>query len=710
MSGSQVRRKFIDYFASKDHTVIRSSSLVPSADPTLLFVNAGMVPFKDVFTGAEKRPYKRATSSQKCLRVSGKHNDLEMVGRTARHHTFFEMLGNFSFGDYFKERAIEYAWEFMTQVVNLPEEKLYATVYTDDDEAATIWEKNIGLPPARVQRFGDKDNFWSMGETGPCGPCSEIHIDRGERYKCGNPDCGIDCECDRFIELWNLVFMQYDRDAKGKKTQLPNPSIDTGMGLERLVAVMQGKETNFETDLILPVIRHMERLTDSEYLKDPATDVSFRVIGDHARAATFLIADGVHPSNEGRGYVLRRVLRRALRHGRMLGVEEPFAHRLTDTVIEIMKDAYPELKDYANVIRGVTLAEEESFSVTLAYGMNLLAETIDSAKAKGASSISGEDAFKLYDTYGFPMDLATEIVEDAGMTIDMAGFNEQMTAQKEKARKSWKGAGSDTISPVYAEAAKDVPDTVFTGYESPVSQTKVLAIIKNDEIVKSATEGDEVEILLEKTPFYAESGGQVSDRGVLSNESFRAVVSHVSKHKGNHWFHKAKIEIGSVETGDHVVAKIDEDRRQDIRRNHSATHLLHAALRQALGGHVKQAGSLVEDGRLRFDYTHFTAPGKSEITRIERITNEKIMENLKVVTEEKDIEEATKDGAMALFGEKYGDRVRVVTMGDFSVELCGGTHANSSGDIGLFKIISEGGVAAGVRRIEAVTGRGALDF
>ncbi len=705
MTGAEVRQKFIDYFVSKGHTFVHSAPLVPGTDKTLLFTNAGMVQFKNVFSGAEKRPYVRAVSSQKCLRVSGKHNDLETVGRTARHHTFFEMLGNFSFGDYFKEEAIKYCWEFMTEVIGLPQERLYATVYTDDDEAAELWAKLTPLPPEHIQRFGEKDNFWSMGETGPCGPCSELHYDRGEEYKCENPDCGIDCECDRFLELWNLVFMQYNRDQSGNLIPLPNPSIDTGMGLERLVSVIQGKESNFETDLLLPIIRAMERLTDEEYGKSAEIDVSFRVIADHVRAATFLVAEGVHPANEGRGYVLRRILRRALRHGMMLGVKEPFAHKLNAAVIQIMKEAYPELAEHSRVIRDVVKAEEESFGDTLEYGMRLLNETMEKVKADGGDTIPGEEAFKLYDTYGFPMDLAQEIAEDRGMKIDMARFEEQMTIQREKARVA------SRFEPG-AEAMLDIgcAATEFKGYDSDeIHEALVLEIYKDGQAVGSAAQGEEVELLLSATPFYAESGGQASDTGVISNESFRAAVVDAKKPDGKHWLHKARVDSGSIKKGDTVTAKIDKQRRRDIRRNHSATHLLHAALREVLGAHVKQAGSLVAAERMRFDYTHFTAPKEAEVKRIERIVNEKIMENLAVATDVKSVEEAVESGAMALFGEKYGDEVRVVTMGDYSKELCGGTHTGATGDIGPFKIVSEGGVAAGVRRIEGVTGRWALD-
>jgi alanyl-tRNA synthetase len=711
MTGTHLRRMFLDYFVSKGHTSVRSSSLAPANDPTLLFTNAGMVQFKDVFLGQENRQYKRAVSAQKCLRVSGKHNDLESVGRTARHHTFFEMLGNFSFGDYFKEKAVEYAWDFIVNHARLPVDRLYVTVYKDDDEAADIWEKRIGLPPGRVYRLGEKDNFWSMGDAGPCGPCSEIHYDRGPEHSCGKPDCGVACDCDRFLELWNLVFMQYNRGSNGKLTPLPNPSIDTGMGLERLVSVVQGKGNNFDTDLILPVILHMERLTDVKYPSHPDTDVSFRVIGDHARAVTFLVADDISPSNEGRGYVLRRILRRALRHGRLLGVKEPFLHKLTDTVIEVMKEAYPEIVNYSRVIRQVTLSEEQGFSATLEHGMNLIAEMMENAKAKTGGVIAGPEAFRLYDTYGFPMDLAAEITREAGVSIDMDGFNGYMKTQREKARASWKGAREgDSSRPEYKTALSGVAPTVFMGYENPIAKTKVVALIRGGAPISSASAGEEVDIALANTPFYAESGGQSSDIGMIYHNSFRAEVTDVSTVGGVHWVHKAKVDLGTVNVGDTVTAKIDGARRNDIRRNHSATHLLHTALRQSLGAHVKQAGSQVTPDRLRFDYSHFTAPGGDELSRIERMVNEKIMENITVKTEVKSLEDAAQSGATALFGEKYGENVRVVSMGDFSRELCGGTHVEATGDIGFFKIISEGGVAAGSRRLEAVTGRGAWEF
>ncbi len=708
MTGAQIRRQFIDYFISKGHKEVASSPLVPSADDaTLLFTNAGMVQFKDLFLGREKRNYTRATTSQKCLRVSGKHNDLEAVGRTARHQTFFEMLGNFSFGDYFKELAIEYGWEFLTQTVGLPEEKLYVSVYTDDDEAALIWERNMGVPPEKIVRFGEKDNFWSMGDTGPCGPCSEIHYDRGEEHRCDNPECGIDCECDRYLELWNLVFMQFNRDQSGAMEPLANASIDTGLGLERLASVVQGKQNNFDTDLIHPVIAHMGRMTDVVYGANPQTDVSFRVIGDHSRATAFLIADGIHPSNEGRGYVLRRILRRALRHGWMLGVKKPFAHRLTETVIEIMKDAYPELVSHANIIRESVHAEEKSFLTTLEHGMPILSDMIETAKSDDNTTIPGASAFKLYDTYGFPLDLAAEIAQDANVAIDMNQFNELMEGQKEKGRQSWKGAdlAGDNGSDI------DYGKTEFKGYEAEeVDETAIRMIVKGGGEVATASAGDVVELALESSPFYAESGGQVSDVGEIWSDSFRAEVTSVEKRNGEQWVHHASVVSGEVNKGDKASARIDIKRRDHIRRNHSATHLLHSALRTVLGDHIKQAGSQVAPERLRFDYNHYKAPEEAEVATIERMVNEKIMENIAVSTKVMNTEQAIEAGAMALFGEKYGDNVRVVNMGDFSTELCGGTHTRATGDIGFFKIASESGIAAGVRRIEAVTGSGALEY
>ncbi|MBI3600963.1 MAG: alanine--tRNA ligase [Nitrospinae bacterium] len=727
MTGHEIRKRFLDYFNGRGHRIVKSSSLIPSADPTLLFTNAGMVQFKDVFLGKEKRDYKRAVSSQKCVRAGGKHNDLEVVGRTARHHTFFEMLGNFSFGDYFKEGAIEYGWEFMTGIVKLPKEKLWITVYKDDDEAFKIWNEKIGIPSNKIVRLGEKDNFWSMGDTGPCGPCSEIHIDQGEGIGCGRPECNVECDCDRFMELWNLVFMQYNRDADGALTPLPNPSIDTGMGLERLSAVVQKVKSNYDSDLLKPIITYSEGLFEKKYAgqgSSPA-DISFRVIADHSRSMTFLIGDGVIPSNEGRGYVLRRIIRRASRHGKMLGKNEPFLFKTSDVVINLMKDTYPELVDRKGYISKVISTEEERFSNTLDIGMKMLNDMVESLKAKPVPErlyqgkeklIPGEDVFRLYDTYGFPLDLTEDIARDSGLTVDLPGFNRAMDLQKEKARASWKGSGEEGIKAIYREVAQKIKGTqslskpqrdMFIGYEDTYSEGVVIAIVKNNDLKESASEGEDVEIVLNKTPFYGESGGQVGDTGRIGNDNIGMDVIETKKPLPDLIVHNCAIKKGSVRVNDTVKAFVDIDNRKATALNHSATHLLHTALRDVLGDHVKQAGSMVAPDKLRFDYTHFSAPTSKEIHRVEEIVNQKIRENYQVETSIMGLEDAVKKGATALFGEKYGEEVRVVKMGDYSMELCGGTHTKASGDIGLFKIIHEGGIASGIRRIEALTGEGA---
>jgi alanyl-tRNA synthetase len=707
MTGSEIRKKFLKYFKERGHTIVKSSSLIPSADPTLLFTNAGMVQFKDVFLGRERRDYKRAVSSQKCVRAGGKHNDLEVVGRTARHHTFFEMLGNFSFGDYFKEGAIEYGWEFMTEVVKLPKEKLWITVYKDDDEAFKIWNEKIGIPTDKIVRLGEKDNFWSMGDTGPCGPCSEIHIDQGEGIGCGRPECSVECDCDRFMEVWNLVFMQYNRDASGTLTPLPNPSIDTGMGLERLSAVVQKVRSNYESDLLRPIITYSEGLFEKKYGKDSNMDISFRVIADHSRSMTFLIGDGVMPSNEGRGYVLRRIIRRASRHGKMLGKNEPFLFKTSEAVIELMKDTYPELLDRKEYISKVISTEEERFSSTLDIGMKILNDLIEKQKVKKDKLISGEDVFKLYDTYGFPLDLTEDIARDSGLAVDSAGFNRAMEVQKERARASWKGSGEEGIKAIYREIAHKIKGTQFIGYDHLESEGKVLFIIKNNNAVESVSEGEQVEIVLDKTPFYGESGGQVGDTGKIWNDDAHIDVADTKKPLQNLIVHSCIIKKGDIKVGDVMKISVAEDKRKAAVLNHSATHLLHSALRDILGDHVKQAGSLVAPDRLRFDYTHFSAPTLKELHKVEEIVNHKIRENYPVETSIKGLEDAIKGGATALFGEKYGEEVRVVKMGDYSMELCGGTHARATGDIGLFKIVHEGSISSGVRRIEALTGEGA---
>ena len=719
MTGNEIRKKFLDYFKERGHTIVKSSSLIPSADPTLLFTNAGMVQFKDVFLGKEKRDYKRAVSSQKCVRAGGKHNDLEVVGRTARHHTFFEMLGNFSFGDYFKEGAIEYGWEFMTEVVKLPKEKLWITVYKDDDEAFKIWNEKIGIPANKIVRLGEKDNFWSMGDTGPCGPCSEIHIDQGEGIGCGRPECNVECDCDRFMEVWNLVFMQYNRDAKGVLTPLPNPSIDTGMGLERLSAVAQKVKSNYDSDLLRPIITYTEGLFEKEYGKDSNMDISFRVIADHSRSMTFLIGDGVMPSNEGRGYVLRRIIRRGSRHGRMLGKSEPFLFKTSDVVIDLMKDTYPELLDRREYISKVISTEEERFSNTLDFGMKMLNDMVESLKAKRERLIAGEDAFKLYDTYGFPLDLTEDIARDSGLAVDSAGFNKAMEVQKERARASWKGSGEEGIKSIYRDIAHKIKGTqslskpqrdMFIGYDTLESEGTVLSLIKGNDMVKSASEGEQVEIVFDKTPFYGESGGQVGDTGKIWNDDVHIDVTDTKKPLQNLIIHNCIVKKGNIKVGDVITISVSNEKRRATALNHSATHLLHTALRDVLGDHVKQAGSLVAPDRLRFDYTHFSAPNIKELHRVEEIVNQKIRENYPVETSVTGLEEAIKKGATALFGEKYGEEVRIVKMGDYSMELCGGTHVRATGDIGLFKIVHEGSVASGIRRIEALTGEGAYKY
>lgn len=704
MKSFEVRDKFLEYFKKNGHAIVPSSSLVPKDDPTLLFTNAGMVQFKNLFIGLEKRGYTRAASSQKCIRAGGKHNDLETVGKTTRHHTFFEMLGNFSFGDYFKKEATRFAWEFLTDILKIPEKKLWVTIYKDDDEAFDIWSKEIGVKENRIVRLGEKDNFWAMGETGPCGPCSEIIIDQGEDVGCRRDECDIECDCDRYLELWNLVFTQFDKGKDGKLTPLPKPNIDTGMGLERITAVVQGVRSNFDTDLLKPLIQSIETLTEKKYGESEKGDISFRVISDHARAIAFLLADGVMPSNEGRGYVLRRIIRRAIRHGKLLGIEKPFLHDLEAKVIDIMKRPYPELLKSREFITGVTQNEVDGFTATLEYGINMLEEMMDKTKSKKKSVIPGSDIFRLYDTYGFPVDLAGEIAEEHGLAIDEKGFQEEMEKQKTRARVSWKGSGEKGISPVYNQLGSELKDTGFVGYETLETESKVLEIIREEKRLESAKEGDEAEIILDKTPFYGETGGQVGDTGKLFNNEVDIHIKDTQIPVPGLFVHRGIIKRGTLKKMDMVTALVDKKRRQAITINHSATHILHAVLRSVLGEHVKQAGSLVAPDRLRFDYTHFSKLSKKDIDKIERMVNEKIMENLKVKKETLPIKEALKQGAIALFGEKYGDEVRVVKTGGLSTELCGGTHANATGEIGLFKIISEGSIASGVRRIEALTG------
>ncbi|GAB6034475.1 alanine--tRNA ligase [Galenea microaerophila] len=689
MTSAELRKAFIDFFVKNGHTAVHSSPVVPANDPTLLFTNAGMVQFKDVFLGKEKRDYTRATSVQRCIRAGGKHNDLENVGYTARHHTFFEMLGNFSFGDYFKREAIQYAWEFLTKELGLPEEKLWVTVFEEDQEAEAIWLQEVGVSPERFSRCGAKDNFWSMGDVGPCGPCSEIFYDHGPEVA-GGPPGSPDEDGDRYIEIWNLVFMQFNRDADGTLTPLPKPSVDTGMGLERLAAVMQGVHNNYDIDLFQAIVKKASELTGEKDL----THSSLRVIADHIRSCAFMIVDGVLPANEGRGYVLRRIIRRAIRHGYKLGVNQPFFHKLVPTLVDQMGDAYPELpKAQAEVERALKL-EEERFAETLEHGMKLLEEAI--ANLKG-HVIDGELAFKLYDTYGFPLDLTADVARERGLTVDEAGFAKAMEAQRERAR-----AASNFASTTQGEVDFE-GETEFVGYAEDEVDAQILALFKDGQQVERLQQGESGIVILDKTPFYAESGGQVGDTGSLTEGMNSFHVADTQK-QNQLFLHHGEVTAGTLQTGQKIHAQIDVAKRRNSERNHSATHLLHAALRTLLGDHVQQKGSLVTPERLRFDFQHFEPIAEEKLREIEQLVNKNILLNSPVGTQEMEIEAAKEMGAMALFGEKYGDVVRVVDMGEFSVELCGGTHVNATGDIGPFKILHETGIASGVRRIEAVTG------
>ncbi|HWR21364.1 MAG TPA: alanine--tRNA ligase [Verrucomicrobiae bacterium] len=712
MTGGAIRERFLRFFERNDHTVVASSSLVPADDPTLLFTNAGMVPFKGVFLGTDPRPYRRATSIQKCLRVSGKHNDLENVGRTARHHTFFEMLGNFSFGDYFKESAIEYGWAFLTRELELPVDRLWATVYKDDDAAFDLWQKLAGLPPDRVVRLGDKDNFWTMGETGPCGPCSELIFDQGPTVGCGRPTCSIECGCDRYLELWNLVFMQYNRDAAGTLTPLPKPSIDTGAGLERMAAVCQGVNSNFETDLIRPLIATVEELSQKRYGADEKDDVSMRVIADHARAVTFALADGVLPSNEGRGYVLRRILRRALRHGRLLGLDEPFLASATDKVIDLMTEAYPDLPASRAHVARFAWIEEDRFGIVLREALPRLHDLIQNVKTRTAERaiLSGSTLFELYDTYGVPRDLMDEIAIEQSVECDWGGFETELRHQREKSRAHLKTFGDvQGVAEAFRDLAKE-RRTVFLGYERLDVQAAVVAVLADGTQVERIDAGQEGEVVLDQTPFYAESGGQVGDTGYLRGEALIAEVLDTKRPLTGLIVHRVRVKRGDLRRGQRLLASVDVDRRTTTIKNHTATHLVHAALRQILGDHVRQEGSLVAPDRLRFDFRHYGPLSPAEITQIEEMVNTKLWANQPVVIEEMRMDEALAKGALAFFGDKYGDEVRVVSIADFSIELCGGAHTKATGEIGLFKISHEAGVAAGVRRIEALTGPGAFQY
>ncbi len=715
MKSSDIREAFLDYFHSKSHERVKSSSLIPHNDPSLLFTNAGMVQFKAVFLGQQKIPYTRATTCQKCMRAGGKHSDLENVGHTARHHTFFEMLGNFSFGDYFKQEAILYAWELLVDRFKLPAERLWVSVFEEDDEAERLWTQLTGIPSSRVVRLGAKDNFWQMGDTGPCGPCSEIIIDQGESVGCNAKDCKVGCDCDRFLELWNLVFMQYNRDASGALTPLPRPSIDTGMGLERITAVLQGRLNNFDTDLFSPIMSALETLSGKRYGESNETKISFRVIADHLRSSVFLLSEGLTPSNEGRGYVLRRIIRRASRHAKLLDLEGAVLYKLTNSVVEAMGKAYPEIISEKDRTSKLLKFEEERFTRTLEQGVRMLDELIGKLKADGQSVIPGEEVFKLYDTYGFPIDLARDIAVDKRMLIDEEGFNEAMQTQRERARASWVGE-EEAVPVFYKELAAEIGETIFSGYDTLEDKGVIRAIAKSGRIVKEANAGEEVEIFLDKTPIYGESGGQTGDKGsiVLLNDKgntkgSEAEIIGAIKEAGL-IVHRARIIKGQFRVFDQVLCIVDRTGRLSTARNHTATHLLHAALRHTLGEHVKQAGSLVNPEKLRFDFSHFYSLEDSELQSIEDIVNDKIFDNISVRTEEKELSVALKEGVTALFDEKYGDRVRVVSVEGFSSELCGGTHCKSTGDIGLFTIVSEGSVASGIRRIEALTGRNAFEY
>ena len=702
---NELRKMYLDFFESKGHLVMKSFSLIPQNDKSLLLINAGMAPLKPYFTGAEIPPRRRVATCQKCIRTG----DIENVGKTARHGTFFEMLGNFSLGDYFKHEAIAWSWEFLTEVVGLDPDRLYPSVYLEDDEAFDIWNKEVGIPAERIFRFGKEDNFWEHG-AGPCGPCSEIYYDRGEKYGCGKPGCTVGCDCDRYMEIWNNVFTQFENDGNGNYETLKNKNIDTGMGLERLASVVQDVDSIFDVDTICALRNRVCEICHKTYKENYNDDVSIRLITDHIRSATFMISDGIMPTNEGRGYVLRRLIRRAARHGRLLGIEGNFLADLSATVIEGSKDGYPELEEKKEFIFKVLTNEEKQFNKTIDQGLSILGDMEAALEAKGEKTLAGADAFKLYDTYGFPLDLTKEILEEKGYTIDEEGFKAEMQVQRERARSSRETSnymGADAT--VYDEIDPSVT-TVFTGYDHMSGESKVTVLTTESEIVGSLMEGQEGTIFVEETPFYATMGGQEGDTGVISTENGSFMVKETIKLRGGKYGHVGTMVSGMISTGDTVKLAVDEAARKDTCKNHSATHLLQKALKEVLGSHVEQKGSLVAPGRLRFDFAHFQAMTADEIAAVEAIVNKEIQASLPVVTEIMNLEDAKKTGAMALFGEKYGETVRVVEMGDFSKELCGGTHVSNTGEITLFKIISEAGVAAGVRRIEALTGEHVMNY
>jgi alanyl-tRNA synthetase len=707
-SSSEIREVFLRFFEAKGHRIVASASLVPEGDPTLLFTNAGMVPFKNAFLGAETRDYVRAVTSQKCVRVSGKHNDLENVGRTPRHNTFFEMLGNFSFGDYFKHEAIEYSWELLTERFEIDPSRLVASVFREDDEAYDLWREKIGLPAEKIYRLDEDENFWSMGETGPCGPCAEIHIDFGENGDCKSAACDPSCDCGRWLEIWNLVFMQFDRDAAGKMTPLPKPSIDTGASLERLASVIQGVPSNFDTDLFRGIMDRIQENAGIKRGENPEHDVSMNVVADHARALVFLIGDGVLPGNEGRGYVLRRLLRRAARHGVLLGVERPFLFSVGDAVIDEMASAYPELRERRAFIASRIEREEERFLETLSKGLARLEEYIAELESSGSKVLPGEAAFKLYDTFGFPVDLTADILSGRNLKIDEAGFNTAMTTQRERARAAWKGSGDERVAEIYGRIASDVK-TRFSGYSELDGTSTIRALLVDGESREVATRGETVEIVVDETPFYAESGGQVGDRGTLRVTGGVVEIADTQRPALELVVHRGVVKEGEVRVDAEAELAVDAKARAATIRNHSGTHLLHAALRSVLGNQAMQKGSLVGPNRLRFDFTHDAPLEDSQIEAIEDLANSWIEQNAPASVREMSYPEAIESGAVAIFDEKYGDVVRVVQFGGFSTELCGGTHACATGEIGLLKILSESGIASGVRRIEALTGLGALN-
>jgi len=710
MDFREIRRCFLKFFRERGHEIVESSSLIPRDDPTLMFTNAGMVQFKRLFLGEEKRNYSRAATSQKCVRAGGKHNDLENVGYTSRHHTFFEMLGNFSFGDYFKEEAIAWAWELLTEIYRLPAERLYISVYRDDEEAYGIWKDRIGIPSERIVRLGEKDNFWAMGDMGPCGPCSEILIDQGPDVGCRTSQCAPGCDCDRYLEIWNLVFTQFDRSPEGILTPLPRPNIDTGMGLERISAVVQGVKSNYDTDIFREIIRRIEEIAGVGYGDDGRMSVPFRVISDHIRAITFLVGDGVLPSNEGRGYVLRRILRRAIRFGHVLGLKKPFLNRLAEKTIELMGSDYAEIVRSKNFIQGVISNEERRFADTLHYSLRILEDEIKKIKSNGSNAIPGELAFKLYDTYGLPLDIVQDVARDEGLSVDTGEFERCMKRQRTQSQESWKGSGEEAIPAVYRSLLGKGLLTGFLGYTKTVSDSKVAALIAGEAEAETSSAGQEAEVILDETPFYAKSGGQLGDTGWLVGEGLRFRVEDTVKFGEGLIVHRGRVETGTIRKGLNVEARVDEEARRETAANHTATHLLHRALQEVLGDHVKQAGSLVAPNRLRFDFSHFAQVSQEQLLDVEGFVNARIRENHPVTVTEMPRDEAMKTGAMAIFEEKYGAVVRLVCVGDgVSRELCGGTHTARTGDIGLFRITSEAAVASNIRRIEALTGKAALE-